>query len=74
MTIIRKVLTLCSLSMAFGFAQEYVVVTDSAAAAQAQHLDARIPRELVGVAHAGPADADPLREAGPEDSHPVAER
>ena len=36
MTIIRKVLTLCSLSMAFGFAQEYVVVTDSAAAAQAQ--------------------------------------
>ena len=36
MTIIRKVLTICSLSMAFGFAQEYVVVTDSAAAAQAK--------------------------------------
>ena len=36
MTIIRKVLTLCSLSMALGFAQEYVVVTDSAAAAQAE--------------------------------------
>ena len=36
MTIIRKVLTLCSLSVAFGFAQEYVVVTDSAAAAQAE--------------------------------------
>ncbi len=36
MTIIRKVLTICSLSMAFGFAQEYVVVTDSAAATQAE--------------------------------------
>ena len=36
MIIIRKVLTICSLSMAFGFAQEYVVVTDSAAAAQAK--------------------------------------
>ena len=32
MTIIRKVLTLCSVFMTFGFAQEFVVTSDSAAA------------------------------------------
>lgn len=76
MTIIRKALTICSLSMAFGFAQEFVVTTDSAAAAKAEQDSiaavtttdtTAVPTESQAIAEADstkPAETDKADTAG----------